>query len=666
MKSNNNSTLDHHWQQLVNALPEAVLILDFDGHIIYANQVACALFSKRQSQLVGSHFSYPYGTNKPAEIEILKPDNHVIYADMVTQKGAWENKEAWIVTLHDITQRKKETEKLIVSANVFKFAKEGIVITNKHLNIIDVNAEFSAITGYDKSEVIGQKISLLQSGRHDQQFYKKMWDHIQEHHYWQGVVWNKKKNQQIFPQLLVISKVTDGEQNIISYVGIFYDITKEEEQKSQLERLALYDPVTNLSNRAHFITQLESAMQFTRRNQCYLAVAFIDLDDFKQLNDQHGHLAGDLALKTLGKLLQSAARQTDVVARYGGDEFVLFMTSLHCKKSYKAIIDRVYAALQQPLIIENHKIKLTLSIGLTFYPQSCPISSEQLIRQADQAMYKSKVAGKNCVSLFDTNEDILERSESELVHEIEAAHKQSQLVLFYQPKVDMKNKKVFGAEALLRWHHPTKGLIYPHEVFPVLKNHHFLHELSHWTIKQSLDQIQSWQNIGKQLSISVNIDALHLEQESFMSGLKSLLKNYPSTVNQNLELEILESTIISDVQKVKKIIQHCNELGIKFSLDDFGTGYSSISYLKQLPFSYMKIDMNFIRNILNNSRDIKILQAILQLAKAINIEVIAEGVETPQHVKLLLAMGCDLGQGYAFSKALPADDFIDWLETQAD
>jgi diguanylate cyclase (GGDEF)-like protein/PAS domain S-box-containing protein len=652
---------DFYWEHFINALSEPVLILNLNGIIVYANESACQLFDKKQEDLLKTDFSYPIETTQPIEIEILNR-NQTIIAEMTVKSGSWKREDAWVVTLHDITKIKKTEEKLKISANVFNFAKEGIVITDTSANIIDINKEFTHITGYEKKDIIGKHIKLLQSGKQDKSFYEKMWHSIKEKGFWYGEIWNKKSNGEIYPELLAISEVRDDADEVIYYVGVFYDISLQEEQKQQLQQVAHYDTLTKLPNRLLFTSQLAREMKVVKRSQQYLAIGFIDIDDFKTTNDQYGHDVGDLLLKAVAKIFTKCMRQEDVIARYGGDEFVLLMTKLNSFDEYQYIIDRIYNKLSKPITIKSFSIKANVSIGITSFPQKEMVSPEQLIRRADQAMYVSKVSGKGRCTLFDMDIDIQNRQRNSIINELVDAFHNDEFKLYYQPQVNMVTNEVLGVEGLLRWQHPTKGLLFPGQFLGVLRRDKFLLELTEWTISEALRQIRAWDHLNKNLTISINIDAFQIEQVGFINKLRELISDYTEQEYRRLELEILESSFITKINKIYKIIKKCNDMGIDFLLDDFGTGFSSINYLLKLPFKYMKIDMNFIRNMLGSERDIKIVKAILQIAQADNIAVIAEGVETAEHVKLLVGLGCEYGQGFAFSKALPAAEFAIWYE----
>lgn len=654
--------LGEYWEHFVDALAEPIIVLDLLGKILYANQAACDLFGKTLDEIINSDFSYPIELEKPTEIEILSINKKIRYAEIYIRGGAWKNAKAFIVTLHDITDRKETENKLNILANVFTFAKEGIVVTDSDLNIIDVNSEFTNITQYKKEEVIGKKINILKSGVQPADFYKKMWKQIKKDGYWYGELWSKKKNNETYPQLLGISEIKNADGDLVNYIGVFYDMTQQEIQKQQMIHLAYYDSLTDLPNRNLLLDRLEIAMKNTRRLKHYIALIFIDIDSFKLVNDLYDHKTGDGLLIQTAQLLKNSIRETDTLARLSGDEFVILLEGLAHPHDYKSWINKIFENLKQPVCVGLRQFVITISAGISFYPQQQVISPGVFLSQADQAMYKSKISGKNQYSLFDINLDLEIRNQESLIREMKLAIPRNELKLYYQPKVNMKTGKLLGLEGLIRWEHPIKGLLNPNEFLPIIKNDPFLFELTEFTLKLALDQIQLWNKIDDKITISININAAQLEQEHFFETLTNLIKPYPKSVYERLELEILESSVISNYQLISDIIKKCNLIGIEFLLDDFGTEHSSLNFLVNLPFKVMKIDTHFIKNIINNEKDTKILIAILDIAKAVNLDVLAEGVETQEHIDYLTKLGCDLGQGYAIGRPMPAEQFPKWYQ----
>jgi diguanylate cyclase (GGDEF)-like protein len=406
--------------------------------------------------------------------------------------------------------------------------------------------------------------------------------------------------------------------------------------------------------------RLQQAMALARRSGLLLAVVYIDLDGFKAINDIHGHLAGDQMLIAVGKHMHAALREGDTLARVGGDEFAAVLVSLQNTAACIPLLERLLAAAAQPLQLDDQTLQVSASLGVTFYPQADEVEADQLLRQADQAMYQAKQAGKNRYQVFDAVNDTRQRNWHEDLGHIRQALNNREFVLYYQPKVNMRSGQVVGAEALIRWQHPTRGLLSPAAFLPVIENHPLAIEVDEWVMDAALTQMALWQAQGLALPVSVNVGALQLQQPEFLTRLKALLARYPAVNPAHLELEILETSALQDVARVSRLIEDCRQFGVTFALDDFGTGYSSLIYLKRLRVALLKIDQGFVRDMLDDADDQAILQGIVGLASAFRCDVIAEGVETVAHGTLLLQLGCELAQGYGIARPMPAADLHAW------
>lgn len=567
--------------------------------------------------------------------------------------------------LIDETRRVTDEEQLKQAASVFRYAREGIMLTDKDGCLIDVNKAFTQITGYARDEIIGQNPRLLQSGRHDRKFYQNMWKQLADKGYWSGEIWNRRRNGEIFAELLTISAVRDENGSISNYVALFSDITSLKEHESQLEHLAHYDALTDLPNRVLLGDRLRQAMALELRRKKCLAVVFLDLDGFKEVNDLYGHAVGDKLLIAVSRRINRELRQSDTLARLGGDEFVAVLPDLSDKedsvKLLTRILDAVAATLVEVEIPGYRHEPVSASLGVTFFPQSEEVDADQLLRQADQAMYQAKLSGKNRYHFFDAELDRNLRGQHQSVEHIRQALNEDQLELYYQPKVNMRLGEVVGMEALIRWQHPEQGLLAPGAFLPLIEDHPLIVEIGEWTLRQAMIQMQQWQQDGLDLSVSVNMSARHLQQNNFVDNLKSLLSAYPQVTAEKLQLEVLETSALDDKNLVSQLIEECQQLGVSFALDDFGTGYSSLSYLKQLPAKVLKIDQSFVRDMLKDPDDLSILEGVISLASAFHREVIAEGVETLEHGELLLWLGCELGQGYGISRPMPASQVKNWM-----
>ena len=561
----------------------------------------------------------------------------------------------------DISERKQAEERLHLAASVFSHAREGILITTADGKIIDVNESFTRITGYSRDEALGRTPHLLSSGRHGKGFYSALWLNLITKGHWYGELWNRRKNGEVFATMQAISAVRDTQGVIQRYVALFSDITALKEHERQLEHMAHYDVLTTLPNRVLFADRLYQAMAQTQRRGRLLAVAYIDLDGFKAINDKHGHKAGDQLLVALADHMKQTLREGDTLARLGGDEFVAVLLDLDDVEASEPMLLRLLAAAAQPVVIGDYVHQVSASLGVTFYPQLEEVDADQLLRQADQAMYQAKLAGKNRYHVFDADQDRSVRGHHESLHGIRHALAAREFVLHYQPKVNMRTGTVIGVEALIRWQHPVRGLLPPATFLPTIEDHPLAVELGEWVINTALTQIEVWQKLGLDLPVSVNVGARQLLHGNFAVALCAIMAAHPDVKPGSLEIEVLETSALEDLALVSKVIEDCREIGVTFSLDDFGTGYSSLTYLKRLSVTQLKIDQSFVRDMLDDPDDLAILGGVLSLATAFRRQVIAEGVETVEHGTMLLQLGCELAQGYGIARPMPADDIPAWV-----
>lgn len=448
----------------------------------------------------------------------------------------------------------------------------------------------------------------------------------------------------------------------VAQLALEYANRELEYTNRALENIAHYDALTHLPNRVLLADRLQQAMAHTQRSELIMAVAFLDLDGFKAVNDQYGHAVGDKLLITLAQQMKSSLREGDTLARIGGDEFVVVLTDLHHTADCEPLLKRLLQAAAKPVQIDGLLLEVSASIGVTLYPQDGS-DADQLLRHADQAMYVAKQAGKNCYHLFDIAKDVAVKHQRETLEHIRSALHNKEFVLYYQPKVHMRTGRVIGAEALIRWQHPQYGLLPPAAFLPVIENHLLSIELGEWVIETALDQMTEWEIMGLEIPVSVNIGAIQLQQSNFAERLEELLHRHPAANPRNLELEILETSALEDITQVSAVINACKVLGVSFALDDFGTGYSSLAYLKKLPAQVLKIDQSFVRDMLEDTDDLAIIKGIVGLATAFHRTVLAEGVETIAHGEILLAMGCELAQGYGIARPMPAAALPEWVKT---
>jgi diguanylate cyclase (GGDEF)-like protein/PAS domain S-box-containing protein len=551
-------------------------------------------------------------------------------------------------------------------SKIFQFAADGVMLTNSQKQIIDINPMFEKITGYSRRDVIGEKPGILSSGVHSAEFYDTMSNALEQNGNWSGDIWNRNKNGNIYLENLSITAIRNSQGKPEYYLAMLRDITEQRLYKDKLRKESLYDPLTNLPNRKLLAEGLEKAMAQADLNAKKMAVYFVDLDAFKQINDDLGHDAGDKVLSTMANAIELCLRDNDMIARLGGDEFAGIITGLDNNSDCFPILHRILRALAEPIKVQGTLINLSGSIGVTFYPQANTLDGEQLLRQADVAMYLAKQSGKNTFKIFDEINALKQQKNNCILDEIRVGIRQNEFVLHYQPKVNMTTNQFIGVEALIRWQHPERGLLQPGEFLSAIDEHCLSIELGYWVIENALKQIATWQDLGFEIPVSVNITSMHIHQDDFIANLRQLLSVYGQVDAKLLELEIVESSVLYDIDKVVAVIQKCDALGITVSLDDFGTGYSSLPYLRKLPVSKLKIDRSFTSNILNSTADLSIIEAVMALGAAFSCDIIAEGVETEEQGLLLLKLGCQNAQGFFISKPLTAPQFIHWLSEKKD
>ncbi len=595
------------------------------------------------------------------EVTVMRKDGTKIPISVKGKNIVYKGEKARVIEVIDITERNKTREKLQLAASVFTNAREAIVITDANGNIIDVNGTFSEITGYSRDEVLGKNPRILNSGRHSKEFFASMWHSLLENKEWSGELWNRRKNGEIYAELVTIGAVVDQMGKTQNYVALFSDITTMKQHQQELEHTAHYDVLTQLPNRMLLADRLQQAMVRSKRNDTSVAVAYLDLDGFKLVNDTYGHDVGDELLVRLSSMMQGTLREGDTLARIGGDEFIVVLGDIERIIDCKIVLDRLLGVAMSPVQIRDMTLQVSTSIGVTLYPQD-GVDADLLLRHADQAMYIAKQTGKNRYHMFDVHEDRNLQNQRETIEHIIHGFKQGEFRLHYQPQINMKTGKVVGAEALLRWQHAERGLMGPIEFLPTIENHPFSFELGTWVINTALDQMVQWQAAGLDLNVSVNVDAYHLRQPNFIDVLSSALEAHPTIKPRSLQLEILETSALGDIAEALSTIRACIDLGVSFALDDFGTGFSSLTYLKRLPVELLKIDRTFVRDMLDDQDDRAIAAAVIGLASAFNRRVIAEGVETMEHANQLLAMGCVLAQGYGIAKPMPAENVPAWVE----
>lgn len=554
---------------------------------------------------------------------------------------------------------KQSLSKLRLTSIVFENTVESIMITDAQCNIIEVNPAFTRMTGYAHKEVLGKNPRFLRSGHHDQAFYAAMWQAIITTGYWNGELWNRTKDGAYYPELRSITAITDTQGMVTHYIGISTDISQLKKHEERLTHLAHYDALTGIPNRILLADRMKQAIAQAKRERKMLAVCYLDLDSFKPINDTFGHQTGDHVLIEIALRIGNLLRESDTVARLGGDEFVVLLSDFEHVEECIATLKQLHETIALPVCIQDQLCSLTVSIGVSIFPGG-DSDPDALLRYADQAMYVAKQAGKNCIHIYDPEYDQQNRIYQEAMRRIRQGLDNQEFELYYQPKIDLATRQVVGAEALIRWNHPERGLLLPGEFLNDIRNLELEIKLGEWVINTALTQLMQWHEEGFTTAVSVNIAACHLQSEAFVEYLEQAFTAYPNLPSGCLHIEILETAALEDFSKVAETMAACRMMGIQFDLDDFGTGYSSLTYLHRLPFDTLKIDQSFVRDMLEDQGDNAIVQGVIALAKAFGLRTVAEGIETLEHFDALLAMGCKCGQGYGIARPMPASNFVGW------
>lgn len=558
--------------------------------------------------------------------------------------------------LMDVSERRRSEERQRLAQAMFENASEGMLVTDGEARIVAVNRTFTEITGYQESEVMGLNPNILQSGEQGEAFYKQMWGALAEQGRWQGEVWNRKKNGVEYPEWLSISVVKDDDGQVVNYIGAFTDISKIKESERRLNYLAHHDPLTDLPNRLLFTARLKHSMQQTTRRREELALLFVDLDNFKHINDSLGHAMGDEVLQLVSCRLKGAVRGNDTVARLGGDEFAVVLESASDRDAVGDIANKLLKLISEPVEIGGHQLYLGASIGISFYPSDGDDVTE-LLKNADAAMYQAKEGGRNTYKLFDSSmtSKIFERLLLE--SSLRQAVNEGQLIVYYQPKHDLESGAIVGAEALLRWRHPTTGMVPPSRFIPLAEESGLIVQIGEWVLREACRDMVELHEEGMDFGhMAVNLSAVQLIQPGIVDVVRQVLEE-TGCRGEWLELEVTEGCIMHGAEGIITVLEDFRTMGIKLAIDDFGTGYSSLSYLKRLPIDVLKVDKSFVDGIPNGEDDVAISQAIIALGKSLRLTLVAEGIETEAQHVFLADQGCEYGQGYVFSPAVALEDF---------
>lgn len=660
----------HH--KALGSISQGVLIVDGQGAVTFVNAALCAITGYPEDEILGRAPDFLWAdadgsaalwssAGAPCTLPGKRRDGEPFWFEATVspvQGGQGETTHR-VLVLRDITEHRRIEQEMRIAATAFE-SLHGMIVTDANGIILRVNRAFTRVTGYTADEVIGHTPALFKSGRHDADFYVKMWQSLADRGAWFGEIWDRRKNGEVFPLLQSISAVRGEDGQVTHYVAAFSDISERKEAEEKIRHLAFYDPLTGLPNRRLLVDRLQQAMVLGERTGNHGALLFIDLDEFKSLNDTLGHDVGDLLLIEVASRLLEAIRASDTAARLGGDEFVVMLEELaeeatEAAEQARLVGEKVLVALNQPYHLAGHELRSTPSIGLTLFAGR-RATIDELMRQADLAMYQSKSAGRNALHFFDPQMQAAVLQRVQLDTDLRNSLEQGDFCLHYQPQVDAQGK-VVGAEALLRWQHPRCGTVLPGEFIPLAEETGFILPLGQWVLQAACEQLAQWAGDEAMagLTLSVNVSARQFHQPEFAESVLEVLRTTGANPAR-LRLELTESLLLTDVENVIAKMVELKAHGIGFALDDFGTGYSSLTYLRRLPLDLLKIDRSFVRDILTDPNVAAIARTIVALAHNLGLTVVAEGIEQPGQFEFLVGQGCGGYQGYLFGRPAPAEE----------
>ncbi|MDF2796243.1 MAG: bifunctional diguanylate cyclase/phosphodiesterase [Pseudomonas orientalis] len=585
-------------------------------------------------------------------------DGRIRLCELSSRSLPIDEEDCMLTIARDITERQQMQEKLQQAATVFESTAEGVLITDTRQNISAVNRAFSEITGYSEAEALGQTPRLLASGMHDSAFYAALWHQLTTQGHWQGEISNRRKNGELYPSWLTISAVRNLDQVVTHFVAVFADISSLKLAQARLDYQAHHDPLTGLPNRTLFESRLQAALNGQQESGNQGAVLFLDLDRFKHINDSLGHPVGDLLLKDIAVRLKEQLRDIDTVARLGGDEFIILLPGLQQASDAQYLANKLLDCFTPPFQAGEHEFFISASIGTSLYPQD-GTDVPTLVKNADAAMYRSKAKGRNRVESYTCDLTTQANERVALEHELRRAIERDEMSLYYQPKRSLITQELIGAEALIRWRHPTFGDVPPEHFIALAEENGTILQIGDWVLEQACRQLHAWQDTYEDFGpLSVNLAGAQLRHPNLLSRIEQLLRDYRLEPGC-LQLEITENFIMSQAEEALTVLHQLKKLGVQLAIDDFGTGYSSLSYLKRLPLDFLKIDQSFVRGLPDDPHDAAIVRAIIALGHSMQFTIIAEGVENPAQQAFLAAEGCEQMQGYIVSLPLPPQLFAE-------
>ncbi len=655
----------------INNCPFKIAIYDIKGYLYYSNDKYVDLNTLNLSTK-NIHFNRVSNSNVNFKNVITNLQSKINYVVEEKIKSKWyesyfyyvKNKSFIAHILFDINHKKLKMESLKKSSLFFHKTSEGVTITDKKGVVIAINEAFSKITGFTKEEIIGKSTNILSSGIHEKSFYKNMWNNLKYQGKWQGEIWNRRKNGEVYPEWLSITKIKDNLSQNINYIALFTDISSIKEADKKLHFYAKHDHLTGLLNRTQFENMLNYSIERCERNNKKFALMYIDLDRFKEINDTYGHNFGDLMLKKTSSRLLDTLRKEDIISRVGGDEFNVIIENIKDDVDALAIAEKLNKKINEKMTINNVVFHPSFSIGIALYPNHGK-NSEDLIKNADAAMYEVKKNGRNSAMLYNKEFTDSLKKKLEIQTKLRIALKKNLLEVFYQPIIDLKNDSIIGAEALVRWFDKDLGFISPEIFIPIAEDHGMIYEIGQYVLRKSFeDLLFVLNNIDSNFKFSINVSSRELFKDDYIQNIKDLIKDFHINP-KNIELEITETYVMKNYELAIQKIQELKDLGFNFSIDDFGTGYSSLNYLKTFPIDKLKIDKSFILDILKDKDDALIVETIINMAQIFKYEVQAEGIESQEHEKVLKSLGCNKAQGYHYAKPMPLNDFLTYIREKS-
>ncbi|MDD5285963.1 MAG: EAL domain-containing protein [Desulfuromonadaceae bacterium] len=659
-------------------LAEGVICFDRHGKIESLNQAALETFGYSAAELkyrdimilfsktgvpesdfsVSTLIAFDAGKSSHIVKDLIgkRKDGGIFNLDLLVSELKQGEIYLFIGIMRDTEDLKRSEKELILAAKVFENMNEAIGVTDEYNNYISINPAFTKITGYTPEEVMGKNPMLMASERHDTEFYKRMWDSINENGEWHGELWERRKNSEVYPKWLSMVAVKDSQERLLNYISVFSDISERKAADERIHFMAHHDELTGLPNRALLHDRILQAIMSAPRLKRKVAILFLDLDRFKNINDTLGHSIGDLLLQSVAERLKGCMRSSDTVARLGGDEFIAVIPDLNDGAHAATIAQKILDSISNHFVIREIELHTTASIGISIFPDD-GTANEELIANADVAMYRAKESGRNHYQFFAPamNDSSYERLTME--NKLRRALERQEFVLHYQPQVNSETGRIIGAEALVRWRHPEMGLVPPGMFIPIAEESGLIVSIGEWVLREACRQSKAWQQEGlSPIVLAVNLSAVQFRQKNLTEMVADALQTSGLEACW-LELEITESGIMQNSESAINTLHSLKQMGLKLSIDDFGTGYSSLSYLKKFPIDKLKIDQSFVRDITTDQDDAAIVAAIIGMAKSLKLRVIAEGVETRDHLNFLNSNGCFEMQGYYFSQPVPADEF---------